>query len=223
MTFRFTSETLQKFPHHKFGFGIVRNTVVVDSNEDTKRILTDVYQKIRRKYTDLNLSSLLISVSYITAQEKIGGKRFGYPYDQIQRVLDGSEIHNINNFVNTYMKYELLTNLSFSSYDLDGIEEEVLVSLAQEKESIILLGGKEVAIPKGDLVFRDKKSIFYSFTKGYADRTKLTKNTKNVLYTIDAPEGIDKRLVEENMKDLCHEFGSTEYFILDKDNYKKEP
>lgn len=217
MKFFFSEQFLKKYPNHQIAFGIITGVDIYGPDERSKKILDDAYPKVIEEYQESDLPSLSTSLPYLALEKRIAsGDRFGFPYDQIKRVLDGKGIHNINNIVNTYMVYELLSNLSFSSYDLDSIEEYLEITVSKQNETMTLIGGKTVEIPAGDLIFKDKTGIFYSFSKGYADRTKISKSTKNVLYTIDAPEGISKTDVEINIKKLCEEFNSNDYFILDR-------
>ena len=210
----FLGNLLKQFPHHLVAFGVINNVSVISRNDATEKILTDIYPEVIKKYKSKTLSLLNNSQAYENLAKELGDHRFGFPYMQIRRVLSEKQIGNINNIVNQYMVYELLSNLSFSAYDLDMIEGEIHVELANQGETITLIGGEEKEVPNGDIVFRDTKGIFYSFSIGYADRTKVATNTKNVLFTIDAPKGIDGKEVEENIKKLCGEFNSNKYYIV---------
>lgn len=218
----FLGDVLKRFPHHLVAFGVANNVSVIPRNDSTEKILTDIYPKVKDKYKDKTLSLLSNSQAYENLAKELGGHRFGFPYMQINRVLSGKRIGNINNVVNQYMVYELLSNLSFSAYDLDTIKGEIRIELANKEETITLIGGEEKEVPSGDIVFKDVKGIFYSFSVGYADRTKVTDNTKNVLFTIDAPKGIDEKEVEENIKKLCAEFNSNHYQIVSGSNPSEE-
>ena len=211
-------EILNIYPGHTFAFGVLRNPEIFGPNKESKAILEKSYPEVKEKYKVEDLEKDLNSIAYVNFAKKIGSVRFGFPHLQIKRVLEGGRIGNINNVVNNYMVFELLNNLSFSAYDLDSIEGDIVVDVAAGGEIMKQIRGGEAVIAKGDLILRDKNGAFYAFCAGYADRTKVSNQTKNVLYVIDAPEGVNVGVVEKNMKNLCALFDSSDCHMLDNRN-----
>ena len=216
MNISFSPTLLKTYPDQLFAFGVVRDASLFGPNEESKQILEDIYPEVKRKYKPEDLEIHPHSVAYMKFAEKMGVVRFGFPHLQIKRVLEEKKIGNINNAVNSYMTFELMYNLSFSAYDLDKIHGDVVVDVAKGTEEMTLIGGGKKNVLKHDLVMKDSVGCFYTFGSGYADRTKLTSNSTNVLFVIDAPEGIEQDIVEKNMKDLCALFNSEQYYLLDK-------
>src|SRR4051812_12135236 len=108
-------DLLKRFPQYLVAFGVAKNVSVVSRNDDTEKILTDIYPEVKKKYEGKTLSLLNNSQAYENLAKELGNHRFGFPHMQIHRVLSGKQIGNINNVVNRYMVYELLSNLSFSA------------------------------------------------------------------------------------------------------------
>lgn len=206
----------EEYPDFNFAFSEVKNITVVGPNEETNRILTDIYPKILAKYS---METLLIhpnSIAYTNFAKLVGisPESAFLPHLQIRRILKGKQIGNINNIVNSYMAFELLYNLSFAAYDLDTIDGDITVDCANGGEEIIIIGGEKCIIPSRDLVFSDSTGPFYSFSQGYRDSSKITPITNNVLFTIDAPKGIKRDIIISSIKELSEKFKHYEITIL---------
>lgn len=213
-------EFINKYPSSIISFGIVRGIKVFGPNDNSNKILLDVYPLIKEKYNLENLQRISNSLAYINLSKKINispDSAF-LPHLQIKRVLKEKPIGNINNVVNEYMALELLYDLSFAAYDLDTIIGDVKIDVARGGEEIICIGEeKTVAVPN-DLIISDDNGLFYSFSQGYRDTSKITTQTSNVLFQIDAPEGVNKAEVEKGIQELCHKFNSSDYVVLDRIN-----
>lgn len=220
MKISISDSLLSKYPSIIFAFSLIENVKVFGPDEESNKILTDSYDKVREKYSLDNLSSHPNSQAYINFAKnlRISPDSAFLPYLQIKRVLNGKNIGNINNVVNEYMAQELLYNLSLSAYDLDTIIGDVIADISNGGGKITVIGGEKCNIPTNDLILSDTRGVFYSFSQGYRDTSKITTQTKNVLFVIDAPEGISKENVEKCIKDLLSKFNSESYFILDKSN-----
>lgn len=222
MNFLLSTEFINKYPKCVIAFGIARRVKIFGPNDESNKILLDIYPKIKEKYSLETLASHSNSQAYINFSKKIGispDSAF-LPHLQIKRVLKEKPIGNINNVVNEYMALELLHNLSFAAYDLDTIDGNITVDSARGGEEITVIGGERCSIPPNDLVISDKKEVFYSFSQGYRGISKITNHTSNVLFQIDAPEGVNRSDVEKGIQELSYKFNSSDYLILDRSNGK---
>lgn len=220
MNFTIDNELLKKYPDIIIACAIVKNASTFGPDEKSNQILTNIYPEIIKKYTLNQLESYPRSQAYINFAKNLGispDSAF-LPHLQIKRVLKGKSIGNINNVVNAYMALELVNNLSFSAYDMDTIKGDIVASLAKGGEQMTLIGGKQTTLKEGDFIMSDSQSPFYSFSEGYRDSSKVTPQTKNVLFIVDAPEGIDSKEVTTAIRSLTEQFDNSTYFILDQNN-----
>jgi DNA/RNA-binding domain of Phe-tRNA-synthetase-like protein len=54
------------------------------------------------------------------------------------------------------------------------------------------------------MMMADRKGIISSIIYSPDDRTQITKDTKDVLYTVYAPLGIEGELLREHLNDINH-------------------
>lgn len=218
MRISFSDTLLKIYTDFKASFVIVKNIYVKGPDTETQQILENIYPFVRNTYNLDQLKSNVHSQAYISFAKNIGISPDAafLPYLQIKRVLKGKEIGNINNVVNSYMALELKYNLSFAAYDLDTVGQNLTVNLSKGGESFTPIGGQKVILKQNDLVFQDEKGILYSFSEGYRDSSKVTKNTHNVLFAIDAPQGIEDEIVKQATQDLSIEYRTDKWVILNK-------
>jgi len=96
------------------------------------------------------------------------------------------------------MKNLLLTAV----HDLDKVELPLSVEVAKGEEKYTGLNGKEQELKKEDLFMRDRKGILSSIIYGPDRRTSATEDTRNALFPVYGPPGIDRTLVESHLRDL---------------------
>lgn len=220
MNLTLDNELLKKYPDIIIACAIVKNVSTFGPDEKSNQILTNIYPEIIKKYTLDQLENHPHSQSYINFAKSLGiapDSAF-LPHQQIKRVLKGKNIGNINNIVNAYMALELADNLSFSAYDMDTIKGDITTGLAKGGEQVTLIGGEQTTLKEGDFIMSDSQSPFYSFSEGYRDSSKVTLQTKNVLFIVDVPEGIGGKEVTDAIKTLADQFDNSTYFLLDQHN-----
>ena len=220
MNFTLDQNLLEKYPDTIIAFAVIKNVSIFGPDEKSNQILTSIYLEIIKKYTLDQLEIHPHSQAYINFAKRLGispDSAF-LPHQQIKRVLKGKSIGNINNIVNNYMALELVDNLSFSAYDMDTIKGNTTADLAKGGEQMTLIGGEQTTLKAGDFIMSDSQGPFYSFSEGYRDSSKVTPHTKNVLFIVDAPEGISSKEVTNTIKTLTEQFDNSSYFILDRNN-----
>jgi|GEM_PF-3067715 DNA/RNA-binding domain of Phe-tRNA-synthetase-like protein len=220
MNFTLDKQLLEQYPGTTVALAIAKNVSIYGPDEKSDQILTNIYPEVIKKYTLDQLKNHPHSQAYINFAKKLGisPDTASLPHLQIKRVLKGKNIGNINNIVNAYMALELMDNLSFSAYDLNTIKGDVITSLAKGGEQMTLIGGGQVTLKSGDFIMSDSQGPFYSFSEGYRDSSKVTPQTKEVLFALDAPEGIASNAIVSATKTLIESFTNNTYFILDQNN-----
>lgn len=213
MKIQLTESIQSKYPDLKITFVLAKDIVVEGPDEKTKEILENIYPEVRQKYNVESLESDLHSQAYINFAKSLGVSPDSafLPHLQIKRVLKGKGIGNINNIVNSYMALELKYNLSFSAYDFDTLGPELNIDLAKGGEEFVPIGGQKVTLKTNDFIFYDVHGILYSFAEGYRDSSKVTANTKNVLFTIDMPKGIDGITLTHAINELIAEYPTSNF------------
>jgi len=97
---------------------------------------------------------------------------------------------------------ELNSLLLTAGHDLDQTRGQISLDSSPGEETYTLLRNEEVTCKSGDMVMSDQQGVFCSVIYGQDLRTRITKDTKNVLYAVYVPSGIDAEVIEKHLSDL---------------------
>lgn len=132
-------------------------------------------------------------------------KKFGYTYhvlSQLESVAHGKRIPNVSALVEAMFMAELKNMLLTAGHDLEKIKQPLRVNVATGSESYLGINGKSITTTPGDIMIRDGESVISSILKGPDSRTRISAATRQVLFTIYAPEGIPEEMVLRHMNDI---------------------
>lgn len=65
------------------------------------------------------------------------------------------------------------------------------------------MNGQTQQVKPGDMFVRDRKGIISSIIYGPDQRTKITGKTKNAIFTVYAPVGVEKERIPHHLKDIA--------------------
>ncbi len=97
---------------------------------------------------------------------------------------------------------ELKNLLLTAGHDLEVIQPPVTLTAATGGEGYRLLGGDEQGLQAGDMMMADAQGIISSVLYGPDQRTRITPDTRHVLFAVYAPPGIGERAVAQHLEDL---------------------
>ena len=133
-------------------------------------------------------------------------KRFKKSYHvQLQLesvVLKGKSIPSIAALVEAMFMAELKNMLLTAGHDLEKVQAPVRIDVAQGGESYTGIRGKEETLKAGDMYITDNEGVLSSIIYGPDKRTQITSATKQVLFTVYAPEGITRDAVRQHLEDM---------------------
>ncbi len=133
-------------------------------------------------------------------------KRFKKSYHVLQQLesvaLKGKPIPRAAALVEAMFMAELKNQLLTAGHDLAVMQMPVGVDVAQGGEPYIGIGGRELATKRGDMMIADAAGIISSIIYGPDQRTRITANTEEVLFTVYAPEGIETAVIEAHLQDM---------------------
>jgi len=133
-------------------------------------------------------------------------KRFGKTYHvqlQLESVLfKGRSIKGPCAIVHAMFIAELKNQLLTAGHDLETVQGGIVVDVSQGTERYTLLNGEEQTLKAGDMFIRDEASILSSIIYGPDQRTRITSETRAVIFTVYAPPGIPKAEIKTHLSDL---------------------
>jgi DNA/RNA-binding domain of Phe-tRNA-synthetase-like protein len=218
-----------EFPELVLGVVVLHN---IDNSGDRAE-LTQMLRQTEAALPGKFGSTPVIEHPYIAAwreaYRKFGAKPKDYPSsveNLTRRVLNGAAIAHINNLVSLYNMISLRHILPVGGEDLDKIVGDVQLTRAGSGEpAVLFLGEKEARPPRtGEIIYKDEVgAICRRWNWKEADRTKLTRETKNAFLVIEALPPVPRDTVEtaiHEMADLVRQFcgGTVSTAFLDKDN-----
>ena len=200
-------------------------------NKKSEKILNFLRQE--EKAAREKLSNTVISEHEFVAPWREVYRNFGSKPNEYsssvealaKRVQKDKELPDINPLVNLYNALSLKHLLPFGGEDLDKIKGDISLAFAVGTEKGKYIGSdKEDSCYPGEIAYLDDLGfICRRWNWREADRTKLTKETKNVVLVAEALPPISnvhfKKAIEELSSLLTENLGGkTSIFYLDQQN-----
>ncbi|MGD0707126.1 MAG: phenylalanine--tRNA ligase beta subunit-related protein [Anaerolineaceae bacterium] len=133
-------------------------------------------------------------------------KRFNKTYHVLGQlvsvVFKGKPIPSVASLVEAMFMAELKNRLLTAGHDLDQLRLPVALNVARGDEHYTLLRGQDQVLKAGDMMMADQAGIISSIVYGPDQRTQISAGTKNVLFAVYAPEGIDPQTIEAHLQDI---------------------
>lgn len=133
-------------------------------------------------------------------------KRFKKSY-HVQLQLEsiawkGKSIPSVSALVEAMFMAEVKNLLLTAGHDLDTVKMPLTLDVSHGTERYMLMRGEEQALKPDDMFIRDQQGIISSIIYGPDRRTQITTETRNVVFTVYAPAGIDAQTVEKHLQDI---------------------
>ncbi len=117
-------------------------------------------------------------------------------------VLKGKSIPSVAALVESMFMAEMQDMLLTAGHDLDTLQLPLTLDVATGTERYTLLRGEEQVLKAGDMMISDQAGVVSSIVYGPDQRTQITPNTRNVVFTAYAPPGIDEQTVMEHLQHI---------------------
>lgn len=117
-------------------------------------------------------------------------------------VLKGKSIPSVAALVESMFMAEMQDLLLTAGHDLDVLSLPLTLDVATGSEQYTLLRGEAQTLKAGDMLIRDRNGIISSIIYGPDQRTQITPETQNVVFTAYAPPGIEELTVVEHLQHI---------------------
>ena len=114
-------------------------------------------------------------------------------------VLKGKSIPSVATLVESMFMAEMQDMLLTAGHDLDRLQLPLTLDVGTGTEQYTLLRGEEQSVKPGDMLIRDGTGVISSIIYGPDQRTQITPDTQNVVFTVYAPPGIKQQLVAAHL------------------------
>ena len=95
--------------------------------------------------------------------------------------------------------------------DYDCFDGKLTLDLAEEGEICVGMGQRNLETREGEIVFRDQEGIVCVLCQGADEKTRVSDNTRNVLFYAYAVPNIEERHLKEGLTiaaETMAEFGN---------------
>ena len=192
------------YPGGLIGAVLIKNASNSEFNTGLEKKKEELENDLRTKYENINRTDLSLNEPIKTYVNYY--KRFKKTYHVLLQlesiVLKKKSIPNVAPLVETMFMAELKNLLLTAGHDMDAVKLPIRVGLSQGNERYTLLNGQEKELAPGDMMMADGNGIISSIIYGPDNRTQITQNTKNVLFVVYAPPGINEGLLEQHLQDI---------------------
>lgn len=123
-------------------------------------------------------------------------------------VLKGKPIPSVATLVEAMFMAELDHQLLTAGHDLALVRAPVRIDVAEGSESYVRMNGQEQALKAGDMYIADAHpdgpwgGVLSSILYGPDLRTRITEETREVLFTVYAPPGIEREAVHTHLQSI---------------------
>ena len=133
-------------------------------------------------------------------------KRFKKTYHvqlQLESVaLKGKSIPRVAALVEAMFVAELKNLLLTAGHDLEATQMPVRLDVSDGSERYTRVNGQEQVLKPGDMMIADAQGVISSVIYGPDQRTRITSDTRQVLFTVYAPAGIREQAVRQHLQDI---------------------
>ena len=233
MKFIIDKTIFEKFPDLNIGVVIAKGINNSEGSDEIIKSIRAEESEIRKNFDSQTLSQNPKIDCWRKAYSLFGAKpkeNLSSVENLYKLVLKGAEVRQINMLVDLYNLISLKHMVPLGGEDLDKVHGNIKLTIAGANEpAVLLLGDKDPRQPhEGEVIYKDDISaICRRFNWREADRTKLTRETKNVILVAEglpptAKEDIEKITNELKQFVQKHCGGQLRLFVLNKSNTEIE-
>jgi len=196
-------------------------------NKEIAKMLSEVEKYIKLSFVPEDLAKHDLISPWRVVFKEFGSKPSSYHSSVealIRRILKGNPVPKINKLVDLYNLMSLKHLVPIGADDLDRVDGNIKLCLANGKEKFTAIGSDKAENPdKGEAIYKDDKDVLCRrWNWRDCDKTKLTSNTKNAVIYIDGLPPLSKEKFLGTLKEttaLIRTFcdGEVEYHILNND------
>lgn len=195
---------LAAHPSAHVGILVMRDVENVTAHPKLETRKRELETDLRSRFADKDVHFLeeMPPLPAYTAYYKCFDKTY-HVLGQLKSIIyKDKSIPNVASLVESMFIAELKNGLLTAGHDLDKIVGAISINNSNGDEHYTVMRGMEQQLKSGDMYIADAQGILSNIIYGPDQRSQITPETKNVLYTIYAPEGIVPADVEKHLAEI---------------------
>ncbi|CAG0945794.1 hypothetical protein ANRL1_02574 [Anaerolineae bacterium] len=193
------------WPGAKQGVLIMRDVANPTQHPELDQRKSELEQELRARFANHSKAALNALPSIKPYADYYN--RFKKTYHvalQLESVaLKGKSLPRVAALVEAMFMAELKNQLLTAGHDFDSLRAPLTLDIARGDEQYVLLNGKEETIKAGDICMSDSAGVVGCIIYGPDQRTRITPATRNVLFTVYAPPGIENQAIRQHLEDIA--------------------
>ena len=202
--FNVTSAWKAAYPEAHVGVLVMRDVSNPPHHPELERKKAALEEGLRARYSGQD-RAMIASHPVLQAYAEYY-RRFKKTYHiQLQLesiILKGKSIPSVAALVESMFMAEMQDLLLTAGHDLDALDLPLTLDVATGTEQYTLLRGEEQTLKAGDMIIRDQTSVISSIIYGPDQRTQITPDTDNAIFTVYAPPGVDEQAVTDHLQHI---------------------
>lgn len=202
--FEVTSAWKSAFPEAHAGILAMRNVINPAHHPELEKHKTELEEQLRSQFSERDraaMSNLPILQAYNTYYRRF--KKTYYVQLQLESIAwKARSIPSVSALVEAMFMAEMKNMLLTAGHDLDVLHLPLTLDVSNGTESYMLLRGDEQVLKAGDMMIGDGMGIVSSVVYGPDQRTQITDGTRNVVFTVYAPPGINEQTVAQHLQGI---------------------
>ena len=202
--FEITTAWKSVFRDAHAGVLVMRDVVNPPQHPALEKRKAELEEQLRAQFSGQDraaLSSHPILQAYNTYY-----KRFKKSYHvqlQLESILwKGKSIPSVSALVEAMFMAEVKNMLLTAGHDLDKLNLPLTLDVSKGTEIYVLMRGEGQILKPDDMYISDHSGIISNIIYGPDQRTQITADTRNVIFTVYAPAGIDEQTVMTHLEDI---------------------
>ena len=199
------SESLKnRYPGGLIGAILLKNATNDKPSQSLEKMKDALETDLRNQYGKYSRSDLGLTEPIKTYVDYYKGfKKTYHVLLQLESVVfKNKPIPSVAPLVEAMFMAELKNHYLTAVHDLDTIKLPIRVEASLGNERYTLLNGQEKELIRGDMCMIDGNGIISSIIYGPDQRTQVRKNTKNVIFVVYAPPGMNEELLKHHLSDI---------------------
>jgi DNA/RNA-binding domain of Phe-tRNA-synthetase-like protein len=202
--FQVSDQWKKTYPLAHAGVLVMREVINPPHHEELERRKAALEEELRARFAGQDRAAIL-SLPILKAYDDYY-RQFKKTYHvqlQLESIaFKGKSIPSVAALVEAMFMAEMKDLLLTAGHDLDSVRLPMTLDAAQGTETYTLLRGTEQVTKAGDMLIRDSEGIISSIIYGPDQRTQITPQTHNAVFTTYAPTGISEEAVMNHLKEI---------------------
>jgi DNA/RNA-binding domain of Phe-tRNA-synthetase-like protein len=202
--FQLSDHWKKLYPTAYTGVLVIRDAINPPHHAELEKRKAALEEELRARFAGQDRAALLshpILQAYDAYYRQF--KKTYHVQLQLESILfKGKSIPSVAALVEAMFMAEVDSLLLTAGHDLDSLHLPLTLDAAQGTESYTLLRGEPQTPKTGDMLIRDSEGIISSIIYGPDQRTQITAQTRNVIFTTYAPSGINEESVANHLHEI---------------------